>query len=138
MKMKTQSTLWALGLFLITASPAFAADVVAERLVAYQSEGATDDFSAKRGREMWVEKFSQPNGKKARSCSGCHTDDPTAVGKHLRTGKRIEPLAPSVNPERLSNARDIEKWFKRNCKWTVGRECLPQEKGDILTYLRSL
>lgn len=136
--MKTHSALWALGLFLITASPAFAADVVAERLVAYQSEGATDEFSAERGQQMWVEQFSQPNGKKPRSCAACHTDDPSVVGKHLRTGKRIEPLAPSVNPERLGNAKDIEKWFKRNCKWTVGRVCTPQEKGDILIYLRDL
>jgi hypothetical protein len=138
MKMKTHSALLALGLFLITASPAVAADVVAERLVAYQGEGATDEFSAARGREMWVEQFSQPNGKKSRSCTTCHTDDLTVAGKHQRTGKRIEPLAPSVNPERLSNAKDIEKWFLRNCKWTVGRVCTPQEKGDILTYLRDL
>jgi hypothetical protein len=138
MKMKTDSALLTLGLFLITAAPAFAADVVAERLVAYQSEGATDEFSAERGREMWVESFSQPNGKRPRSCTACHTDDPTVMGKHLRTGKRIEPLAPSVNPERLSSAKDIEKWLQRNCKWTVGRVCTPQEKGDILTYLRGL
>ncbi len=136
--MKTHGALQALGLFLITASPAFAADVVAERLVAYQSEGATDEFSADRGREMWVEQFSQPNGKKPRSCTNCHTDDPSVVGKHLRTGKRIEPLAPSANSERLSSAKDIEKWLMRNCKWTVGRACTPQEKGDILTYLRGL
>ena len=31
----------------------------------------------------------------------------------------------------------IEKWFTRNCKWTLGRECTPQEKGDFLLMIRS-
>ena len=44
-------------------------------------------------------------------------------------------MAPSVNPKRLTDRSKIEKWFKRNCKWTLGRECTPQEKGDILTFL---
>ncbi len=135
--MKTQSAILALGLFLLTASAAYAEDVVAERLLAYQNEGAMD-FSAERGKQMWEEQFSQPNGKKPRSCTTCHTDDPTVMGKHERTGKEIEPLAPSVNPKRLTDAKHIEKWFLRNCKWTVGRECMPQEKGDILVYLRGL
>ncbi len=135
--MKIYNALLALGLLMVTDSSLFAADAVTERLVAYQSEGATD-FSAERGKEMWVEEFSQPNNKKSRSCANCHTDDPTVVGKHLRTGKRIEPLAPSINPERLTSSKDIEKWFTRNCKWTVGRTCTAQEKGDVLTYLRDL
>ncbi|TBR21868.1 MAG: DUF1924 domain-containing protein, partial [Candidatus Nitrosotenuis sp.] len=29
----------------------------------------------------------------------------------------------------------VEKWFKRNCKETLERECTPQEKGDFLAYL---
>ncbi len=135
--MNTHNALLAMGLLYMTASPAFAADAVAERLVAYQSEGASD-FNAERGREMWLEEFSQPNGKRSRSCASCHTEDPVQKGKHVRTGKSIEPLAPSVNAERLTSGKDIEKWLKRNCKWTVGRACTAQEKGDILTYLRGL
>ncbi|MFK5970948.1 MAG: DUF1924 domain-containing protein [Candidatus Marithrix sp.] len=31
----------------------------------------------------------------------------------------------------------IRKWFKRNCKWTLGRECNAQEKGDILKFIQT-
>ncbi|HCS12500.1 MAG TPA: hypothetical protein DIW28_01710, partial [Zetaproteobacteria bacterium] len=44
--------------------------------------------------------------------------------------KRIEPMAPSVNPERLTDPAKIEKWFGRNCEWTIGRDCTAQEKAD--------
>ena len=47
-------------------------------------------------------------------------------------------MAPSVNAARLSSRKQIEKWFKRNCKWTLGRECSAQEKGDLLAYLKTL
>ena len=59
----------------------------------------------------------------------------TATGKHVRTGKPIKPMSPTVNPERLTSSKDIEKWFLRNCKWTLGRECSPQEKADLLLYI---
>jgi len=32
----------------------------------------------------------------------------------------------------------VAKWFRRNCKTVLGRECTAQEKGDILTYLSSI
>ncbi|MEG7525318.1 MAG: DUF1924 domain-containing protein [Chromatiales bacterium] len=60
-----------------------------------------------------------------------------ARSQHIRTGKVIEPLAPSVNPKRFTDQRKVEKWFIRNCKWTLGRECSSQEKGDLLVYLLS-
>ncbi len=72
------------------------------------------------------------------SCSVCHTDNPTAMGKHAVTKKVIEPLAPSANPARFTNATKVEKWFKRNCKDVLKRECTAQEKGDVLAYLLSL
>lgn len=46
-------------------------------------------------------------------------------------------MAPSANPERLTDVRKIEKWFKRNCKWTLGRECSAQEKTDLLLYINN-
>jgi hypothetical protein len=42
-----------------------------------------------------------------------------------------------VNPRRLTERRQIEKWLGRNCKWTLGRDCAPQEKGDLLSFIRS-
>jgi hypothetical protein len=71
-----------------------------------------------------------------RSCTSCHAADPRLAGKHQRTGKVIEPMAPSVNAERLSEVKKIRKWFYRNCKWTLGRECTAQEKADFLVWLR--
>ena len=44
-------------------------------------------------------------------------------------------MARSVNPERLTEVKKLNKWFLRNCKWTYGRECTAQEKGDILVWL---
>ena len=59
-----------------------------------------------------------------------------ALTAHPQTGKPIKPLAPSANPQRLTDLREINKWLLRNCKWTLGRECSAQEKGDFLTWLR--
>jgi hypothetical protein len=112
------------------------ADTVDDRLAAYQAEGA-GPFDATKGEAMWTHRYTHAKADKPRSCAACHTDNVRANGKHARTGKSIKPLAPSVNPERLTDAKKIEKWFRRNCKWTIGRACTAQEKGDILSYLRA-
>ena len=112
------------------------ANEVDNRLKAYQAQGASD-FSASRGESMWHKNYPDPKKPgKQRNCGTCHTDNLKSKGKHARTGKEIDPLAPSVNSERFTDKKFIEKWFKRNCKWVVGRECTPQEKGDFLAYLR--
>jgi hypothetical protein len=72
-----------------------------------------------------------------RSCSDCHGQYPAAAGRHVHTGKAIEPMAASAKPDRFRDVKKIEKWFLRNCKWTFGRECGAQEKADILTWLQS-
>jgi hypothetical protein len=69
------------------------------------------------------------------SCASCHTDDPAATGKHAKTNKIIRPLAPSANPERLTDPAKVAKWFKRNCNDVLGRVCTPQEQGDVLSFL---
>ncbi len=111
------------------------ADTVDELLKGYQAQGA-GNFSAEKGQAMWTQKFNPPGSEQARSCALCHGENLKLTGKHAKTGKPIEPLAPSANPKRLTNAAEVEKWFKRNCTWTMGRECSPQEKGDFLSYLR--
>ncbi len=103
----------------------------------YRQQGA-GPFSAEAGRELWNEAFASARSDKPRRCASCHTADPRRPGKHARTGKAIEPLAPSVKPERLNDVRKVRKWFKRNCKWTMGRPCTAQEKGDVLLYLKDL
>jgi hypothetical protein len=111
------------------------ADAVDRLLDGYRQSGA-GDFSAQQGELRWKQANSDPKSGKDRSCTDCHTKDLTQVGQHVKTGKKIDPMAPSVNPERLTDAAKIEKWFKRNCNWTLGRACTVQEKGNILLYLR--
>ena len=114
-----------------------AADVVDELLNGYQASGAKD-FTASNGDRLWHKTYPDPkDAGKTRSCTTCHGEDLRTEGKHVRTGKLIKPLAPSVNKERLTDSKFIEKWLTRNCKWVLGRECAPQEKGDLLSFLRN-
>jgi len=110
------------------ALPSLASDAVLNRLENYQQQGA-EAPNAERGKAFWI---TENNG---RACAQCHGADVTRPGKHVRTSKPIEPMAPSVNPSRLSDEKTIEKWLLRNCKWTLGRECTIQEKADVITWL---
>jgi len=90
-------------------------------------------FSAERGKIFYNSKHGQDW-----SCSTCHTDNPAAQGKHAKTDKPIDPLAPSVNAERFTKMKKIKKWFKRNCNDVLDRLCTSQEKGDFLAYLLTI
>jgi len=90
-------------------------------------------FDPERGRQL----YSQQQASDW-SCATCHTEDPRSPGEHCETHKKIQPMAPSANPDRFTDAAKVEKWFKRSCKDVLGRECSAQEKGDFLTYLASL
>ena len=130
--MKYTSTLIALYLMLpITAQ----AEPVESLLEKYRQTGISD-FSPSEGENRWRQIVNNIKNGNQRSCSDCHTDNLTQAGKHAKTGKKIEPIAPSVNPKRLTDTKKIEKWLKRNCMWTLGRACTPQEKGDYLVFLR--
>lgn len=112
------------------------AAVVDELIAQYQQQsGAT--LSAKSGERIWKKKAPEAKSGQTRSCTSCHGNDLSRVGKHKRTGKKIDPMAPSVNAKRLTKVKFIEKWFKRNCKWAWGRECTPAEKGNILMFLKN-
>ncbi len=117
----------------LTAQPALA-ETPNEILAAIQKEAAAtpgfQGFSATRG-----ENFFKARHGGEWSCASCHTDNPAAPGKHAKTGKVIEPLAPSANAERFTSPKKVGKWFKRNCNDVLSRECTPQEKGDVLSYL---
>jgi len=88
---------------------------------------------AEKGRRLWTMKTAINDD--SRSCSTCHTTNPSQPGKHIRTGKLIDPLSPSVDPKSLTDPKKVEKWFRRNCKWTLGRVCTAQEKADVLAFL---
>lgn len=115
---------------------ALAAPTVDQVLASYRAGGAKT-FDAQAGKTLWTKSYGVSDEGKERRCSTCHTEDLRRAGKHFKTGKAIDPLAPSVNSERLTDAAKIEKWFKRNCEWTLGRECNAQEKGDFLAYIRT-
>lgn len=87
-----------------------------------------------RGKTFWNAQHKDDQGQ-AVSCATCHGEDLTKPGKHYKSGKVIEPMSRRSNPERLTDAEKVEKWFKRNCKQVLDRECTPLEKIDLLTFL---
>jgi hypothetical protein len=115
-------------LLLCTAAAAAGAGDLAELLQSYREQGV-QSFDPRTGEALWLKDFG------GTSCASCHTDSPRNPGRHERTGKPIEPMAPSVNPTRLTDITEMRKWLLRNCKSTLGRECTAQEKGDVLTWL---
>ena len=119
-------------LFVQSASADFAVDAM---LKVYSGAGA-GPFSAEAGERMWTETHHNTQAPVERRCSSCHTENLSNEGKHVKTQKVIKPMAPSVNAKRLTDTKQIEKWFMRNCKWTLGRECSAQEKGDFLLYIQ--
>jgi hypothetical protein len=90
------------------------------------------------GKTLWHKRFTDVKSGQQRSCTSCHGDDLNKPGKHAKTGKVIEPMATTVNPQRFTERKKINKWFKRNCKWTLGRECTAREKADLLAFLKTL
>jgi hypothetical protein len=100
----------------------------------YRSLGS-DPANAQRGQQLWTTKFPGGGQFSERSCTTCHSDRLSKMGRHIRTGKPIQPLAPSTNANSLTDRKKIEKWLLRNCKWTLGRECTVQEKSDLLAYM---
>jgi hypothetical protein len=130
--MRCMNRNWSIGLILIAAIPAAYAGM--ENAMSHYDPRGAAAFSAERGKDLWTRKTVAEDGKE-RECATCHGTDLRAAGKHAKTGKVIDPMAPSVNKERYGDPEKVEKWFTRNCKWTLGRECTPQEKGDLLKYL---
>jgi hypothetical protein len=92
---------------------------------------------AAAGAAGWTKEYPQTDGSPPRSCVTCHGRDLTAPGRHAVTNKVIEPLAPSVNPQRLTDQAKVEKWLLRNCRWTLGRECTPGEKANFVSYIET-
>lgn len=128
-----------LGLALGTQTAPAADTSVRDRLLeefaaqAKQADPAFAGFSAERGATLYSSKFTTGNADTP-SCTTCHGNSPKDTGK-TRAGKAIEPLALSVNPQRLTDPAKVAKWFQRNCKSVLGRECTPLEKGDFIHFI---
>ena len=110
-----------------------AADTSAAEQLARWSAQAGAPGDAARGRAL----FSATQGGQW-SCASCHGDPPTRAGRHAQTGKTIATLAPAFNAESFTSAAKADKWFRRNCKDVLSRECSPREKADLLAWLVSL
>jgi cytochrome c553 len=89
--------------------------------------------SAERGKNFYGRIFRA--GNEMASCATCHTINPKSLGKHVMTGKEIPALSPTANPERFTDVKKSEKWFKRNCNDVIGRECTAAEKSDLTAWL---
>lgn len=89
-----------------------------------QAERGRDFFNARHGGE-W-------------SCASCHGQPPTRSGKHASTGKAIDALAPAANARAFTDTARVDKWFRRNCKDVLQRECSAGEKADVMAYLIGL
>lgn len=102
---------------------------------AKQADATFAGFSPQRGEQLFRGKHT---GAQEESCTSCHTVDARKPGQHAKTGKSIEPLAPVANIKRFTDPAKVEKWFKRNCKEVLGRDCSALEKGDFVAYMRSV
>ncbi|MDO8988655.1 MAG: DUF1924 domain-containing protein [Sideroxyarcus sp.] len=123
-----------LAVCLVAAAPAVLATPATDELFARYKAAGASSFDAERGMKTWT-KEAKSEGGEMMSCTACHGNDLGKDGKHHKTGKLIKPMAPSVNAERYTDAKKIEKWFKRNCNDVWSRECTAQEKGDVLKFL---
>lgn len=101
---------------------------------ARQEEASFKGFSAERGKKLFFQEVPHNELGKI-SCATCHTNDLKKQGKNHKTGKVIEPLAPSVNKQSLTTVKNIEKWLKRNFKDVFNREGTAKEKGDVLLFI---
>ncbi len=128
----------ATGLFALIAafSPAMAGPKQDAVIAEFAAQAGVSSFSAKNGEAFF--QGTHTGGKATTpSCTTCHTKNPRAMGK-TRVGKAIDPMAVSANPNRFIEPKKLAKWFRRNCKTVLGRECTTTEKGEILTYLSSI
>ena len=117
----------------MTTATALAADTTPARQL--------ERFAAEAGRPGQPEAgrafFTRTHGG-AWSCASCHGEQPTSRGRHASTGKAIDPLAPAANPSAFTDTTQVDKWFRRNCRDVLRRECSAGEKADVLAWLGSL
>ena len=95
--------------------------------------GSAYAVSAKRGEALF--RLQAGHNDRMPSCTACHTGNPANNGQHAITGKTIRPLALVANPERFNDPGKVEKWFGRNCREVLGRECSPGEKADFIAFM---
>ena len=101
-------------------APVRAADTTIAEQRAHWSTQAGRPGDAARGEAF----FTTRHGGEW-SCASCH-------------GTRLDPLAPAANPRAFTDSARVDKWFRRNCRDVLSRECTAAEKADVLAYLDGL
>lgn len=124
-------------IFSLSACAVAAAQQPSDFMAAFSEQAARENLGFNRFDAADGERFFKTRHGDW-SCASCHTENPIARGKHAVTAKVIAPLAPGANPERFTDSRKVDKWFRRNCNDVLGRACTAREKGDVLAYLLSL
>ena len=104
----------------------------AELLVGYSAQAGQPANAAKG------EAFFKASHGQEWQCTSCHGKSPMMGGRHASTDKAIEPLAPAANAKRFTDSAKADKWFRRNCKDVLARECTAAEKADVLAWLISV
>ena len=127
------SRLAALALLVFAAVAAHAADTTPAEQLGRWSAQAGAPGSVSKGQAF----FNQRHGGEW-SCASCHGTPPTRQGEHASTAKPIAPLAPAFNAKAFTDAAKADKWFRRNCKDVLSRECSAAEKADVMAWLLSL
>ncbi|WP_300654920.1 DUF1924 domain-containing protein [Hydrogenophaga sp.] len=123
----------ALALLALEAVAAHAGDTTPAEQLSRWSAQAGAPGNASKGQAF----FNQRHGGEW-SCASCHGTPPTRQGEHASTAKPIAPLAPAFNAQAFTDAAKSDKWFRRNCKDVLSRECSAAEKADVMAYLLSL
>ncbi|MDR0234008.1 MAG: DUF1924 domain-containing protein [Zoogloeaceae bacterium] len=118
---------------LLASAPVWSGDTTPEAELQKWNREAGQAGRADRGEAF----FTRKHGYEW-SCASCHNNPPTTTGKHAGTGKTVKPLAPVANPKSLTDQAKVDKWFRRNCKDVLKRECTPMEKADVLAWLVQL
>ena len=125
MRLKFFILLFSVSLNALAATPA-------ELLAGYVAQAGQPANAAKG------ETFFKASHGQEWQCTSCHGKSPMGGGRHASTDKAIEPLAPAANAKRFTDSAKVDKWFRRNCKDVLARECSAAEKADVLTWLMTL
>jgi len=121
------------ALLMVSGAVVWAADTSPQQQLDRFSQQAGAPGQAERGRLFFT---SQHGGEW--SCASCHGQTPLTTGRHASTGKTIDALAPAANPRAFTDSAKLDKWFRRNCKDVLQRECSASEKADVLAWLLTL
>jgi hypothetical protein len=133
-------------LSLVFSFEALADESVAQQLIAryatiaklqdanYAGPSAADG-KAFFNREVIQFKSASNKTAKAIACASCHTANPADFGKHIATGKKIQPLSPVVNAKRFDDIEKVEKQFNKHCHEVVGSDCSASEKANYIAFL---